>query len=90
MATQKDRVVYGIQEKLENGALGSMNRIGSTFEYVIDDRTGKGNYSLAQLFDSYMAFLEGADFIYYGSEKPSNTHTRIWIDTSQSNLDVLS
>lgn len=83
MAVKRQDIVWSISEKQENGTLGEEKRIGTTFDYVINDKMD--GYTLEQFFNHYMNFMQNADFIYYGVEKPTNTHTRIWLDTNNYN-----
>lgn len=85
MATSTKTLIQNAAVKLDTGGLSSPVPIGATFDNVVDTRIGKGNYNVAQLFDAVMDFFQTADFIYYGAEKPDNTHVRLWIDTSKSN-----
>lgn len=70
-------------QKLENGNMDSYVPFGVSFEDVINtnDPSGK-HYSLAQFFKNYMDFIQNTDFVYTGPEAPTNSHIKIWIDTS--------
>lgn len=85
MAT--NNLVKTVAVKSEDGTLGSDFKIGAGFNEIVDDRAGKGNYSLAQFFDNYMDFMKNSFFVYYGTDEPANTHIPLWIDTSKSNQD---
>lgn len=76
-----------VATKRDTGDLSEFTPFGATFETTIDIREGQGNYSLAQLFDSYIDYLKTADFLYYGTEAPVNNHNRIWIDTGHTNQE---
>lgn len=80
------KLVRQVTVKGEDGQLGNPYSIGATFEEIVDTRAGKGNYSLAQFFDNYIDFMNSTNFVAYGDTKPANTHARLWIDTSSSNL----
>ena len=82
---QKVRL-QNVAVKQDTGDVGTPVPISATFENVIDNREGKGNYTVAQLFDAFMDFITNADFVYYGAEPPANEHMRIWIDTAHKNL----
>lgn len=83
--TAQKALLKDVAIKQDTGDLSSPTPVGATFANVVDSRASKGNYTLQQFFDSYMAYMQAADFTYYGAEKPSNPHIRIWIDTSTTN-----
>lgn len=78
-------LVTKVLRKNETGELQTPVTIGVDFDNVIDTRSNKGGYSLAQFFDAYVDYMNGTDFIYYGANQPQNTHTALWIDTSVTN-----
>lgn len=84
------KVLWDVAEQQETGTPSSPVKIGVSFDNVIDTNNQTPNYSLTQFFKHYMDFMENADFIYYGAIEPKNKHVRMWIDTSQTNLDNLS
>lgn len=84
MATEVIELLQDIAEKLDNGEMGRQVPFSSSFKNTVDTREGKTHYTLAQFFDHYMNFMQNADFIYYGSNEPTNKHIKIWIDTSKS------
>ena len=78
--------VKKVGQKAKDGSLTMpYSEFGVGFEYVVDTRRDKGNYSLAQFFDNYMDFMKNTTFVYTGKTQPTNTHVGIWIDTSSSN-----
>lgn len=84
MATKP--LVKDVGIKQENGlAPDPYYKFGAAFSEIIDDRSGRGNYTLAQFFDDYTEFMKTTTFVYSGANKPVNKHVGIWIDTSQSN-----
>lgn len=83
MATKS--FVKQVAQKNKNGQLINNTSIGVDFDSVVDIRSGKGNYSLAQLFDNYIDFMQNATFVYSGPTQPKNTHVGIWLDTSSKN-----
>lgn len=85
MATAQKTLLQDVSIKRDTGDLSSPTPVGVTFDNVIDSRAAKGNYTLAQFLDSYLEFMQGADFIYHGSVKPTNTHVKLWLDTSTTN-----
>lgn len=87
MATKPQDILFDIWTKNDVGEIQKVIDAPSTFETTVDTRANKGNYSLAQFFDHYIEFMQNADFIYYGAEKPANVHNRIWIDTSKTNQE---
>lgn len=80
--------VKKVSQKGKDGILSSPVSFGVSFDNVVDERVGKGNYSLAQLFDSYMDFIQNSNFVYSGPTTPVNAHTTIWIDTAHTNHDT--
>ena len=75
-----------VGQKAKDGSLTlPYSEFGVGFDNVVDTRSGKGNYSLAQFFDNYMDYMKNTTFVYTGKTQPSNTHVGIWIDTSSSN-----
>lgn len=78
-------LVKEVAQKSQEGQLQTPVQFGVKFEDVIDTRSGKGNYSLAQLFDAYIDYMKNANFVYSGDTKPVNTHMSLWIDTSITN-----
>lgn len=84
MATSN--LVTKLTTKREDGTLDPTQKyFGVNFEHVIDERASKGNYTLAQFFDNYDAFMKNSFFVYRGSTKPDNTKIALWIDTSTNN-----
>lgn len=80
--------VRKVAVKQSDGSLGTDSTIGAAFTDVIDaDRGGATGYSLDQFFDSYIRYMNNADFVYMGDVEPQNEHIKIWIDTSSSNQD---
>lgn len=78
--------VKKVGQKAKDGSLTMpYSEFGVGFENVVDTRSGKGNYSLAQFFDNYMDYMKNTTFVYTGKTQPTNTHVGIWIDTSSSN-----
>lgn len=78
--------VKKVGQKAKDGSLiMPYSEFGVGFENVVDTRSNKGNYSLAQFFDNYMDFMKNTTFVYTGKTQPTNTHVGIWIDTSSSN-----
>lgn len=78
--------VKKVGQKAKDGSLTlPYSEFGVGFENVVDTRSDKGNYSLAQFFDNYMDFMKNTTFVYTGKTQPTNTHVGIWIDTSSSN-----
>lgn len=75
-----------VSQKGKDGILSSPVSLGANFENVIDERLNKGNYSLAQFFDSYIDFIKNSYFVHYGKTAPVNSHTSIWIDTNYDNF----
>lgn len=73
-----------IRVKQDNGTMTDPVPMAAMFDYVFDPTT---KYTLKQFFNNYMNYMQHADFIYYGSEKPTNEHVRIWIDTSENNWE---
>lgn len=78
-------LVKTVAIKSDEGTLGSDYKLSSSFQDIIDNRQGKGNYTLAQFFDNYISFMRNGNFIYMGNTQPTNTHIAIWIDTSTNN-----
>lgn len=75
-----------VGQKAKDGSLTMpYSEFGVGFDNVVDTRSGKGNYSLAQFFDNYINYMNNATFVYTGKTQPTNTHVGIWIDTSSSN-----
>jgi hypothetical protein len=75
-----------VGQKAKDGSLTlPYSEFGVGFDNVVDTRSGKGNYSLAQFFDNYMDYMKNTTFVYTGKTQPTNTHVGIWIDTSSSN-----
>ena len=75
-----------VGQKAKDGSLTlPYSEFGVGFDNVVDTRSGKGNYSLAQFFDNYMDYMKNTTFVYIGKTQPTNTHVGIWIDTSSSN-----
>lgn len=75
-----------VGQKAKDGSLTlPYSEFGVGFDNVVDTRSGKGNYSLAQFFDNYMDYMKHTTFVYTGKTQPTNTHVGIWIDTSSSN-----
>lgn len=85
MATAQKTLLRDVSVKRDTGDLTSPVYVGTTFEDTIDSRRGKTPYTLAQFFDHYLNFMQNADFIYYGSVKPTNNHVKLWLDTSTNN-----
>lgn len=85
MPTAQKTLLKDVSVKQDTGDMSSPTPVGVLFENVVDSRSNKGNYTLQQFFDNYMAYMQAANFIYYGTEKPTNTHIKIWIDTSKTN-----
>ena len=79
--------IKDVAEKQDTGVMGQTLDIGVPFENVFDQRLDKDGYNLAQFFDNYMDFITSAYFMYYGAEEPTNSHIKIWIDTSKTNQD---
>ena len=78
--------VKKVGQKAKDGSLTlPYSEFGVGFENVVDTRSDKGNYSLAQFFDNYMDYMKNTTFVYTGKTQPTNTHVGIWIDTSSSN-----
>ena len=78
--------VKKVGQKAKDGSLTlPYSEFGVGFDNVVDTRSGKGNYSLAQFFDNYMDYMKNTTFVYTGKTQPTNTHVGIWIDTSSSN-----
>lgn len=42
-------------------------------------------YTLSQLFEAFIDFLESNHYLYAGEEEPVNPQTKIWIDTTETN-----
>ena len=79
-------LVKSVAIKREDGTLDpEIKQFGVTFKDVIDDRGSKGNYTLAQFFDNYDAFMKNSFFVYRGNTEPDNTKIALWIDTSTNN-----
>ena len=75
-----------VGQKAKDGSLTlPYSEFGVGFDNVVDTRSGKGNYSLAQFFDNYMDYMKNTTFVYTGKTQPTNAHVGIWIDTSSSN-----
>lgn len=81
-------LVNQVGVKSDTGEMGSYYSFGATFSEIVDTRTNKGNYSLAQFFDNYMSFMKNTTFVYTGKTTPKNTHVGIWIDTNKTNHDA--
>lgn len=81
------KLVKQVAIKQDNGSMGTPYKVGASFEEIIDERKGKGNYTLAQFFDNYLEFMKNTTFVYEGPTKPENQHIGIWIDTSKTNQD---
>lgn len=89
MAT-KNNLVTKLTVKREDGTLDpEIKQFGVNFENVIDSRGSKGNYTLAQFFDNYDAFMKNSFFVYRGSTVPANTKIALWIDTGHNNQEDL-
>lgn len=84
METNKTFVKELVQ-KQDDGNLTDYVSFGTDFENIFDTRAGKANYSLAQFFDNYLAFLNNYKYVAYGPSQPSNKRAIIWIDTSTDN-----
>lgn len=82
-------LVKSVAIKKEDGTPEADRYFGVSFENVIDERASKGNYSLAQFFDSYDAFMKENFFVYRGTDKPANTKVALWIQTGVTNQDDL-
>lgn len=81
-------LVRRVAVKQQDGGLGADNVIGATFVDVVDaERSGATGYSLDQFFDSYMKYMQEADFVYSGNIKPTNPHIKLWIDTGTTNQE---
>lgn len=80
-------IVREISEKQESGQMSSYSPLGALFENVIDTREGKGNYTLAQFFDSYYNFITNSDFVYWSDDgtPPVNQKVAMWVDASITN-----
>lgn len=78
-------LVKEVALKDKSGQLQTPVQFGVDFDDVVDTRIGKGGYSLAQLFDAYIKYMNNANFIYSGTDKPTNAHVSLWIDTGSSN-----
>lgn len=88
MATSN--LVSKLTVKKEDGNLDrEIKQFGVTFKNVIDDRGSKGNYTLAQFFDNYDAFMKNSFFVYRGDTEPVNTRIALWIDTDHTNQEDL-
>ena len=88
MATSN--LVSKLTVKKEDGNLDrEIKQFGVTFKNVIDDRGSKGNYTLAQFFDNYDAFMKNSFFVYRGNIEPDNQRIALWIDTRYTNQDGL-
>ena len=88
MATSN--LVSKLTVKKEDGNLDrEIKQFGVTFKNVIDDRGSKGNYTLAQFFDNYDAFMKNSFFVYRGDTEPANTRIALWIDTDHTNQEDL-
>lgn len=88
MADKVKTLAYGIQQKTEVGQLypDPPVNFGADFKDIVETEAKYGHpYTLRQFFDNYMDFMQSADFIYYGTAAPSNSHVKIWIDTSTTN-----
>ena len=83
MATSN--LVKSVAVKKEDGNMDTERFFGVNFDHVIDERASKGNYTLAQFFDNYDAFMKNSFFVYRGNTKPTNTKIALWIDTSTNN-----
>lgn len=88
MANKK--IIRSAAVKQPDGTLADELPFGSTFADVIDaagSRTGATGYSLAQFFDSYIGFVNNSPLTYVGATHPTNSHVKLWIDTSVTNQD---
>lgn len=81
--------VQSVSVKKDTGELSSPYPIGVNFDNVIDSTS---KHTLKQFYDSYIAYMENADFVYYGPgpTAPANKHIRMWIDTSETQNDFSS
>lgn len=84
----KKNLVKQVSVKQEDGNFGSFYDFGASFSEIIDSRAGQGNFSLAQFFDNYMAFMKETTFVWAGVDQPTNTHIGIWLDTGHTNHDT--
>lgn len=82
-------LVNQILKKNEKGESEGPYNFGVNFNNIIDTRTGKAGYTLAQFFDNYENFMKNTTFVYSGENTPQNTHIGIWIDTSETNADQI-
>ena len=58
---------------------------GSNQVYYNGSNREIDRYTLSQLFEAFVAFLQENHYLYMGDEEPVNTQTKIWIDTSENN-----
>lgn len=82
-------LVKTVAVKKPDGTMDQDRSFGVSFNNVIDERSSKGNYTLAQFFDSYDSFLKTSFFVYRGVDKPENTKIALWIDTNSNNKEDL-
>lgn len=88
----KKILVNQLYEKNNQGEISNAHKIGASFENVIDTRQGRTPYTLAQIIDNYMEFMDKNAFVYYQDgikDSPTNSHIKIWIDTNEGNASQL-
>jgi hypothetical protein len=79
-------LVKEVAVKEEDGTFSTPLSWGVSFQDVADvSRTGATQWTLAQMMDSYLDFLKTNNFIAYGTDVPTNSHVRLWIDTAHDN-----
>ena len=79
-----NKVITTVTEKISDEALGEDYGFTNSFENVVDSETG---YSLSDFLDNYLQYMQDNNFTIVSAEEPTNTHAKIWIDTSSSNIE---
>lgn len=74
-------IVSKVRVKQEDGSLSAANNLGSKADNVVLS----DGHSVQQLADSYLSFMQSADFVYRGTTAPTNPRTCVWIDTGSTN-----
>jgi hypothetical protein len=81
-------LVREVSIKNSDGTFQDGIKLGASFEQVLDvEGSNPTGYSLKQFFQNYQDFMSEANFIEYGTDVPTNSKIRLWIDTGHNNYD---
>lgn len=84
------RLLKEVQVKTETGELSAPVKVGVESDNVLLTNfkdSADNKYTLTQLVSNYKQFMDEADFIYYGDEQPTNPRIKLWIDTTQPEIE---